>query len=217
MANYTWEKPFRTTSKALFAAYTFNLDVSVKQVGNRQVKCRFISPSLKESWRIRIMIAELERRFPKTNETKLINSSSAVSQFCIENKNFLVIRLDAAAQTSETSQVEATCKDADLSSLGYFEFGGHCYLIAIDQALSKKEEIDITTLLTARELQIASLVAIGWSNKQVAKQLHISEWTVSSHLRRIFVKIQVDSRAAMVYRCAPLINQLRQAEEYSGS
>jgi len=58
---------------------------------------------------------------------------------------------------------------------------------------------------TERELRIATLVAMGRLNKQIADQLHISEWTVSTHLRRIFAKLGVRSRAAMVYRCAPLI------------
>lgn len=60
-------------------------------------------------------------------------------------------------------------------------------------------------LLSERELQIAELVAHGQSNKQIANQLNISEWTVSTHLRRIFFKMNVDSRAEMVYRCASLI------------
>jgi DNA-binding CsgD family transcriptional regulator len=63
----------------------------------------------------------------------------------------------------------------------------------------------VATLLTARELQIASLVAMGHSNKQISRSLQISEWTVNSHLRRIFLKLGVDSRAAMVFRCASLL------------
>jgi DNA-binding CsgD family transcriptional regulator len=63
----------------------------------------------------------------------------------------------------------------------------------------------VATLLTARELQIASLVAMGHSNKQISRNLQISEWTVNSHLRRIFLKLGVDSRAAMVFRCASLL------------
>lgn len=58
-----------------------------------------------------------------------------------------------------------------------------------------------TGLLTARELQVATLVAGGRPNKQIATELGISEWTVSTHLRRIFHKLDVDSRAAMVARC----------------
>lgn len=56
-------------------------------------------------------------------------------------------------------------------------------------------------LLTERELQIVMMVADGRVNKQIADRLHISEWTVSTHMRRIFAKLGVDSRAAMVYRC----------------
>ncbi len=61
------------------------------------------------------------------------------------------------------------------------------------------------SLLTARELQIAALVAEGLVNKQIAAELSISEWTVSTHLRRIFAKLGVDTRAAMVGRCASIL------------
>jgi DNA-binding CsgD family transcriptional regulator len=56
-------------------------------------------------------------------------------------------------------------------------------------------------VLTARELQIVALVADGRPNKQIAAELGISEWTVSTHLRRIYAKLDVDTRAAMVSRC----------------
>lgn len=61
--------------------------------------------------------------------------------------------------------------------------------------------------LSRRELQIVVLVAEGCVNKQIADQLKISEWTVSTHLRRIFAKLCVDSRAAMVYRCLSLLGK----------
>ncbi len=55
--------------------------------------------------------------------------------------------------------------------------------------------------LTPRETQIARLVAQGLGNKAIAAELAISEWTVSTHLRRVFQKVGVDTRAAMVLRC----------------
>jgi DNA-binding NarL/FixJ family response regulator len=55
--------------------------------------------------------------------------------------------------------------------------------------------------LTSRELQVVSCVCAGWGNKQIATRLNISTWTVAAHLRRIFVKLGVDTRAAMVSRC----------------
>jgi DNA-binding CsgD family transcriptional regulator len=70
-----------------------------------------------------------------------------------------------------------------------------------------RDDCEISSLLTERELQIAVLVARGKVNKQIAKQLHISEWTVATYLRRMFAKLQVDSRAALVYRCAPIIRK----------
>jgi len=44
------------------------------------------------------------------------------------------------------------------------------------------------------------MVAKGYPNKTIAAVLDISVWTVSSHLRRIFAKYGVASRAAMVAR-----------------
>jgi DNA-binding NarL/FixJ family response regulator len=70
---------------------------------------------------------------------------------------------------------------------------------------SDSEIRDIIARLTERELQIAALVAQGDATKNIAYKLRISEWTVGTHLRRIFAKLHVDNRAAMVYRCASLI------------
>ena len=52
--------------------------------------------------------------------------------------------------------------------------------------------------LSPRELAIARLVARGLPNKAIGNLLDISPWTVATHLRRIFGKLQVSSRAAMV-------------------
>jgi DNA-binding CsgD family transcriptional regulator len=68
-------------------------------------------------------------------------------------------------------------------------------------------ETVVTKVLTARELQIAALVAEGLVNKQIAAELGISEWTVSTHLRRIFAKLDVETRAAMVSKCFDALAQ----------
>jgi DNA-binding CsgD family transcriptional regulator len=52
--------------------------------------------------------------------------------------------------------------------------------------------------LSPRELQIARLVANGATNQVIARALDISTWTVSTHLRRIFAKLDVCTRAEMV-------------------
>jgi len=88
--------------------------------------------------------------------------------------------------------------------------GRHYRLVPVDAAEeSGAAAPSAAELLTPRELQIVALVAEGKVNKQVADVLRISEWTVSTHLRRIFAKLGVDTRAAMVSRCVGAIPNSR--------
>ncbi|MFF4503680.1 LuxR C-terminal-related transcriptional regulator [Streptomyces sp. NPDC001401] len=52
--------------------------------------------------------------------------------------------------------------------------------------------------LSPREAEIVRLVGAGHTNKTIAAVLDISLYTVSTHLRRIFAKLGVSTRAAMV-------------------
>lgn len=52
--------------------------------------------------------------------------------------------------------------------------------------------------LSAREIEVLSLVAGGASNKQAAKALHISVATIKSHLIHIYEKLGVSDRTAAV-------------------
>jgi DNA-binding CsgD family transcriptional regulator len=86
-----------------------------------------------------------------------------------------------------------------------------------DRDKSAAEAREIIARLTQRELQIAAMVAQGDATKNIAYKLRISEWTVGTHLRRIFAKLHVDNRAAMVYRCAPLIKNVDQPKSSRSS
>lgn len=55
-----------------------------------------------------------------------------------------------------------------------------------------------TPHLTARELQIAELVALGKTNAEIGQELWITENSVKQALKRIFRKLEVSSRVAMV-------------------
>jgi DNA-binding NarL/FixJ family response regulator len=52
--------------------------------------------------------------------------------------------------------------------------------------------------LSARELEVLTLVARGASNKEIARALYLSEATVKSHLLHLFAKLAVSDRTAAV-------------------
>jgi len=51
--------------------------------------------------------------------------------------------------------------------------------------------------LSKREQDVASLIAKGLSNKQIARKLHIAVPTVKDHVHRILVKAQLPNRTAI--------------------
>jgi DNA-binding NarL/FixJ family response regulator len=56
--------------------------------------------------------------------------------------------------------------------------------------------------LTAREVEILTLIKLGWSNKRIARRLTISRHTVKNHVHNLLGKLDVESRyeAASSYR-----------------
>ncbi len=56
--------------------------------------------------------------------------------------------------------------------------------------------------LSAREREVAHLVAQGFTNRDIAERLYLSAKTVESHLARAFAKLDVRTRAALVARLA---------------
>jgi len=52
--------------------------------------------------------------------------------------------------------------------------------------------------LTLRQQQLAALVAKGLTNKEIAAQLNLSEYTVRNHIHRILKQVDADSRRQAV-------------------
>src|SRR6202030_3063683 len=79
------------------------------------------------------------------------------------------------------------------------DFDGARYLLIRMPAADRKG-----VQLSPRELEIVRMVGQGHQNKIIAVVLNISSWTVCTHLRRIFAKLGVNSRAAMIARLIEL-------------
>ena len=58
--------------------------------------------------------------------------------------------------------------------------------------------------LSPRECGILELIGRGYSNKKVARALGITAETVKSHVKRVFIKLDVNTRAHAVARAQSL-------------
>ncbi|HEU5156618.1 MAG TPA: helix-turn-helix transcriptional regulator [Streptosporangiaceae bacterium] len=76
------------------------------------------------------------------------------------------------------------------SLLDYTERGLRCVLISTGPGGHES--------LSPRENEIAGMVALGHTNRAIGSKLDISTYTVSAHMRRIFTKLGVNTRAEMI-------------------
>jgi len=64
--------------------------------------------------------------------------------------------------------------------------------------LVQQRQMPVAEIVSARELEVLTLVARGASNREIARSLHLSEATVKTHLIHLFGKLGVNDRTAAV-------------------
>jgi len=64
-------------------------------------------------------------------------------------------------------------------------------------AEQRERDVPLERVLTAREYQIARLIAQGLSNKHISRQLSISEGTVKIHLHNVYEKLGSANRTSL--------------------
>lgn len=92
------------------------------------------------------------------------------------------------------------CLEAMLRGEDWFEDGIIDVLIAHQQRPEPAKTLSGGKIqsLSAREREIAELVAQGARNREIAKQFGITEGTVKVHLHRIFRKLDIGSRGELM-------------------
>ncbi|WP_300527281.1 LuxR C-terminal-related transcriptional regulator [Maricaulis sp.] len=69
----------------------------------------------------------------------------------------------------------------------------------VEQPPVPMDETVELALLSPRELEITRCVAKGFSNKETARLLGISHWTVAAHLKASFLKLGVKRRSELAF------------------
>ena len=76
----------------------------------------------------------------------------------------------------------------------------HLILITDRQLSAGDAFSDVYATLTQREVEILRLVAEGYKNEQIAALLHVSIFTVRTHISNIYRKFNVNSRIALLLK-----------------
>lgn len=58
----------------------------------------------------------------------------------------------------------------------------------------KPSLIEESVRMTKRELEVVGLISEGWTNKEIAQNLHLSTYTVKSHVHNILEKLALHTR-----------------------
>lgn len=79
----------------------------------------------------------------------------------------------------------------------------HAYVYAGNHELQRPSEPAAVAGLTAREVEVAQLVALGATNAEIAHALSVSLATVKTHLTQIYGKLGVRSRTQLAVALRP--------------
>jgi DNA-binding NarL/FixJ family response regulator len=63
----------------------------------------------------------------------------------------------------------------------------------------------MTVMLTDREQQVLRLIAEGFTNREIARHLSISESTAENHIHHIYTKLRISNRAQAAIHALRLI------------
>ena len=122
-----------------------------------------------------------------------------ISGFQDEHNVFNALQAGASAYVHKHDQNQKIT-DAILSML---EGGAPISPVIAKLMLQKFQQpapvIKLTESLTERQIKILKLISQGFSSKEIAEKLDISYYTVTTHIKNIYKKLQVNSRTEALH------------------
>lgn len=69
---------------------------------------------------------------------------------------------------------------------------------------AQREIPDLPEILTERQIHILTYISQGFSSKEISEKLAISYYTVTTHIKNIYTKLQVNSRTEALHEAIKL-------------
>jgi DNA-binding NarL/FixJ family response regulator len=158
--------------------------------------------ALVERHKPNVVITQVEHHPKRAEEILLaMRSASPNSRIVVltmfDNLHYVRVlsRLAMDAYVHKSSSVEELL--ATISALSR-DPGGENVVVSMPRGSLERIGDGHESAISDRELEVLVLVARGFSNRQIATQLHISEATAKRHLANIYEKIGVVSRSDAV-------------------
>ena len=151
--------------------------------------------------RVSIDVVLLDLRMPRISGIELLPllrtlpappAVVILSSYDYEEDIYRAVRAGAAGYLSK----DASCAEI-VDAIMTVHNGGRYFPPSVAARIAQRE---VRSSLSSREIEILRMVAKGLTNKEIARVLDISQYTVRNHLNHISAKLEVSDRteAAMV-------------------
>jgi DNA-binding NarL/FixJ family response regulator len=137
------------------------------------------------------LIAQIKRKYPKISTLILSMHSEAI----VISK---LIKLEINGYLLKNAEKEELLKAIHLISAGENYFSEEVKKIYMENSFARKKNKDYVPELSRREKDVLKLIVDGYTAKEIAEKLFISQHTVESHRKNIFSKLNIKNVAGLV-------------------
>jgi DNA-binding NarL/FixJ family response regulator len=140
-------------------------------------------------------ISVLETLKPESRDTNVVVFTGVMD----ERRALECLRLGVAAVVLKGSPSKQLLEAVHRVAAGEVWLDTHAYKDAMSLMLQQENtKRQLSTLLTPREMEVLALAAQGRSNKEVARDLTVTEGTVKLHLHSVYEKLGIHSRSELI-------------------